>query len=489
MKKGSEVIKADLSYLRPLFWRATFFVAVALGLALRLFALDWRPLHHDEAVNWWFGGRWSSGEFRYDPANYHGPLLFALTAWLKPIGDLGESGLRLPVALASAALPLALLPLRAIVGWRPLALGAVLLALSTTLLWVGRYYIHETLLVAATLAFATCCARVWITRDPRAWFGAALALAVMFALKETTIATLAALVVGAFAVAWPARRRGTKLAALARPAWPGGRVAALGASSALLLLAWAYTSGFAHARGLVDFLRAFALWTHTGVAGAGHTKPWWYYAMLLGRYETGLLVLAIAAAPLLWRGDSLARFCATWFLALLAAYSVTPYKTPWLVINIALPLVLLATLAADHWLRRAPRVAAPVLAVLVAVQAVLAVRLSFVDYTDAREPMVYMQHTDAVRKLAARAIAHVRRSGDGDVLIQSAESWPLPYYLRSLSRLGFTTAPLQGSGAAVVIVDTRLGDVAPREPSRYARERVDVRPDQTYVLWLRRDSR
>ena len=78
MKTGTEVIKEDLDYLPPPAWRLVFWLAIAAAAGLRLFALDWRPLHHDEAVNWWFAGRWLAGEFRYDPGNYHGPLLFAI---------------------------------------------------------------------------------------------------------------------------------------------------------------------------------------------------------------------------------------------------------------------------------------------------------------------------------------------------------------------------------------------------------------------------
>ena len=486
---GTGVVTEDLDYPRPHFWRIAFWLAIAAGAALRLFALDWRPLHHDEAVNWWFGGRWLAGEFRYDPGNYHGPLLFALAGWLRPLADFGEWGVRLPVALASTFLPVALLPLKRVLGWRTLALVAALLATSTTLLWVGRYFIHETLLVAASLAAAACFARWIATRDGRAWAGAAFAVAVMFALKETTIATLAAFAAAVGVAALPAWRAGETPRALAARLWPGPRHAAIGVGAGALLLAWGYTSGFTHAGGLVDFGRAFALWSHTGAAGAGHEKAWWYHAALLGRYEPGLLLLAAAAWPRLRRGDPYALFVATWFVALLAAYSITPYKTPWLIVNATLPLALLAALAVDDWLARRPRVASGAFVVALVLQLVLAARLSFLHFTDEREPMVYMQHTEVVRDLAARVVAASARLGGGAVLIESGESWPLPYYLRALRKVSYSSGPYNEANEPIVLVDTRLGDVPPREAERYTREQVDVRPNQGYVLWLRRDSR
>ncbi len=54
-------------------------MAFCLGLFLRFYALELKPLHHDEGVNSWFllnlKKDFPAG-WKYDPENYHGPFLF-----------------------------------------------------------------------------------------------------------------------------------------------------------------------------------------------------------------------------------------------------------------------------------------------------------------------------------------------------------------------------------------------------------------------------
>ncbi|MBA2645499.1 MAG: TIGR03663 family protein, partial [Pyrinomonadaceae bacterium] len=46
---------------------------------IRVYALELRPLHHDEGVNGFFLTRlFREGKYEYDPANYHGPTLYYL---------------------------------------------------------------------------------------------------------------------------------------------------------------------------------------------------------------------------------------------------------------------------------------------------------------------------------------------------------------------------------------------------------------------------
>ncbi|MGE5361112.1 MAG: hypothetical protein ACM3NQ_19010, partial [Bacteroidales bacterium] len=71
--------------MRKAFFWGLFALALVLGLALRLPRLDARPMHHDEANQALkFGGLLETGQYRYDPADHHGPTLYYLTlpaAW------------------------------------------------------------------------------------------------------------------------------------------------------------------------------------------------------------------------------------------------------------------------------------------------------------------------------------------------------------------------------------------------------------------------
>ena len=58
----------------------------AVAMLLRFYNLPLKPLHHDEGVNGLFLRALAGPphEYRYDPANYHGPTLY-YAAWLSTI--------------------------------------------------------------------------------------------------------------------------------------------------------------------------------------------------------------------------------------------------------------------------------------------------------------------------------------------------------------------------------------------------------------------
>ncbi|MCG7854411.1 MAG: TIGR03663 family protein, partial [Methanoregulaceae archaeon] len=61
-------------------FRNLFFAIFLLALLLRLFVLDLKLFHHDEAVHAWFAWKlMTEGSYAYDPM-YHGPFLYYVTA-------------------------------------------------------------------------------------------------------------------------------------------------------------------------------------------------------------------------------------------------------------------------------------------------------------------------------------------------------------------------------------------------------------------------
>ena len=73
-----------------------------LAAGLRLAFLDLKPPHFDEGVNGWFADQMTRlGYFRYDPANYHGPLHFYAIFLSQTLLGRNLWALRLPAVLAS----------------------------------------------------------------------------------------------------------------------------------------------------------------------------------------------------------------------------------------------------------------------------------------------------------------------------------------------------------------------------------------------------
>ena len=61
-------------------WTYASAAILLLAFALRVYALEMKPLHHDEGVNGFFlTNLLRQGRYAYDPQNYHGPTLYYLT--------------------------------------------------------------------------------------------------------------------------------------------------------------------------------------------------------------------------------------------------------------------------------------------------------------------------------------------------------------------------------------------------------------------------
>lgn len=402
-------------------------VVLAVAAALRLPSLDRRPPHHDEGVNGSLAAEVErTGVYRYDAENFHGPLYFYALAAARP-ADLTE--LRLPTALVGIAM-CALPFLLRIGARRALAMG-LLLATSPLLVYFARFAIHETLLVALTLAFACCVLRRLDGGGP----GWAVASIVLVAAIVSTKETAALLVLAALAVAAIDRR------VLARwwPPWPA---LLLGLGLALALHVVVFTAAFRDPRGLEASVDAYLAWAGRG-AEPGHAKPWWYHLALLGRYE---LVLAIAAIAGVVQRDAIPRVGGLLALALLAAYSLVPYKTPWLVTSS----VALLAIPAGHLLGepRARLHGAAVLALVTSAAAAQAVRLAFLRPADPREPAVYVQTSDDY----AEYMRTIDRAGPrATIAVAIRDPWPLPWVLRG-RHVRWSAA---GPPPDVLIVDER----------------------------------
>ncbi len=200
----------------------------ALALALRLYDLGARAIHHDESLHTVYAWYLAEGRgYQHNPL-MHGPLQFHLIAGLfRLIGD-SEVTARLPAALAGGALVAAPLLLRRWLGGAGTVVAALLLALSPSLLYFSRFARNDSLIALWTLLLV---AAIWRYRQTGAarWLALlAATLALSFATKETVYLTVAMLLLyldAALALELLARggrrgwRRVLEAAALLPSAW------------------------------------------------------------------------------------------------------------------------------------------------------------------------------------------------------------------------------------------------------------------------------
>ncbi len=504
-------------------------VAVVLGVAaiLRLWDLPLAPFHNDEGVNGWFTSQLlRTGQWAYDPANYHGPTLFYAAALSGLLVGLGDVSMRLvPAVFGLATLGLVLLAGRWI--GRAGAIAAVaLLAVSPGMVFFSRYAIHEMLLVFFTLAFVLAAARWWESGRTRFLLAAAAALAAMFATKETAVITVVTLALAAACVPAYERlaprilRRPTRFEALPAAAAPpveparrtrrvdptpyarfGGRdrlVRSLAAAAAVFAVVWVtlFSSLFTNPAGIVDSLRSLAIWTQT--SGATQVSGPLTYLGWMVEEELPLLVVGLAASAwAAWEGRSrFAIFAAAWATGLFLGYSLIGYKTPWLMLSWLLPYALVGGYALGRaWANPRPLVrlgAAAAVAGAFALSLVQAVQLSFRDYDDEANAYVYVQTQrdtlDLVRWLREE---DERRGAGGEmgIVIMSPDYWPLPWYLRDDPKAGFYGSIVDVEAPVQVVKADQVDALPTTFTDRYREQaRYTLRPGVELVVFVERDA-
>ena len=147
-----------------------------------------------------------------------------------------------------------------------------------------------------------------------------------------------------------------------------------------------FTNFFTHPGGVGS-----GIWQSLGYWLAQHEvaraeQPMFYYFMILFVYEFLPWLIALAAAGYyVYRGDRFTRFLVFWAAATLIAYTLAGEKMPWLLVNISLPLIILAGRAINDLASTVPwrtvtRTKLPYLLLGVPLLVILIWRLAFFEF-------------------------------------------------------------------------------------------------------------
>jgi predicted membrane-bound mannosyltransferase len=155
------------------------------------------------------------------------------------------------------------------------------------------------------------------------------------------------------------------------------------------------------------------------------------------RIEPAVLLPGLAGVVLaLLRAERHATvFLALWACGMLSAYSIIPYKTPWLALNIIVPLAACAGYAAQAaWHRWSAAVWYCTCALALGISVALCVSLNFYRYDDHEMPYVYVHAPRGLHDMLKAIERYGEAQGSGRntrIAVVSPENWPLPWYLRN----------------------------------------------------------
>ncbi|HKX83031.1 MAG TPA: hypothetical protein VJL58_02330, partial [Pyrinomonadaceae bacterium] len=255
-----------------------------------------------------------------------------------------------------------------------------------------------------------------------------------------------------------------------------------------------FSSFFTYPDGVKGAIDAYTIWTKTG--SKDHTQNgFWAYVKWLWEAEGPILVLsAIGTAIAFIKGrHRFAMFCGLWGFGLLLAYSIIPYKTPWLALSFILPMCLVAGYGINELFRSIKPIGALLAITAIGVLAYQSIDLNFYRYDDEDTPYVYAhtkrQFLDMVREIE-RYADKSGRGKEARIEIVSPDYWPLVWYLKDYPKAVFhgSIADADQSDIIVAKKDDQDAAVISKYSAKYRYVGTyALRPGVDLMLLVRKD--
>ena len=259
-----------------------------------------------------------------------------------------------------------------------------------------------------------------------------------------------------------------------------------------------FSSFFTYAEGMSKAFEAYTIWTKTG--SKDHTQNGRLAYIKWGlKVETPLLVVSSLGAlvALLKARHRFAIFTAFWAFGMFAAYTLIPYKTPWLALSFYLPMCIIGGYGINELVTtKKPllRIAGILLAIIAAVLlAYQTYDLNFVRYDDKEMGYVYAHSKRPMLDLVAKIEYYAEKSEkgkDATIEIVSPDYWPMTWYLNEYGHANFHGQLVDANTSEMIVAKKKDQDAAVIQKYSAHYKFVGVwalRPGVDLVLLVRKD--
>ena len=395
-----------------------------------------------------------------------------------------------------------------------LSLASYLTDDSFNALWAVRagFFIAEAVLVFFVIRMLL----VWNDGRPIYFLLASACVALLFATKETAFITLGTMLIACVCVRiWRKvyRNRGAESAEDEISDeflnWQSFRNAlGTGTDRLLILIAAAavfiyisvlfFSSFFTYPQGVKGAIEAYTIWTKTG--SKDHTQNG-YLAYLKWAWETEAPILILSALGSIIAfakaRHRFAMFAALWAFGLFLAYTIIPYKTPWLALSFLLPMCIIAGYGINE-LATARDVKAKIAAAVLAVAGTSVLTYQTWDHNFVRpadEDTVYAYaHTNTeFLTMVAEIERYAEKSGVGHnavIDIVTPDYWPLVWYLKDFPHANFHGRLVDTKDAEIIVAkkNDQDAEVIRRYSANYRfAGQYDLRSGVELMLLVRKD--
>ncbi len=344
---------------------------------------------------------------------------------------------------------------------------------------------------------------------------ASASAALFFATKETAFITIGTMVMAAISV-WIWRK--IYRAIIGKPrendlepvelTWQNFR-AGLGDGTDLNLLIIAvlvvfgyisilfFSSFFTYSDGILGAFKAYAFWTKTGTGDHTQNGTWGYLKWGM-KIESPIFILSAIGTliALIKARHRFAIFTGFWAFGLFTAYSIIPYKTPWLALSFILPMCLVAGYGINE-LAKSNDIGQKIFAVLLTLFATVILGyqtydLNFVRYDDDSMTYVYAHTRRGFLDLIKQIEYYADKSGkgkDAGIEVVSPEYWPMTWYMRDYPKAIFHSRFADVTTSEMIVASqAQLGELNKRYGANYKYVGTyPLRPGVELFLLVRKD--
>ena len=267
-----------------------------------------------------------------------------------------------------------------------------------------------------------------------------------------------------------------------------------------------FSSFFTHPEGVRSAFEAYTLWFKTGSKDHTQNGFWAYVRWGIGLSENWsldlknggegpIMILSVVGTAIAFiKGrHRFAMFTGLWAFGLLLAYSIIPYKTPWLALSFLLPMCLVAGYGINELFASIKPLAIFLVVAATGVMAYQTIDLNFYRYDDEDTAYVYAHTKRQFLDLVREIDRYADKSGNGKnarIEIVSPDYWPLVWYLNDYPKAVFHGSIADADQSDIIVAKKKDQDAAviSKYSARYRYvETYPLRPGVDLMLLVRKD--
>ena len=258
-----------------------------------------------------------------------------------------------------------------------------------------------------------------------------------------------------------------------------------------------FSSFFSYPEGISKAFEAYSVWTETGKKD--HTQNgMWAYVKWGMKIESPIFILSAVGTviALAKARHRFAMFAGFWAFGMFAAYTLIPYKTPWLALSFLLPMCIIAGYGINELVgsrETGVKILGGLLAVLAAgTLAYQTYDLNFVRYDDDSMPYVYAHTRRGFLDLISQIEYYADKSGkgkDASIEIVSPDYWSMPWYMRDYPKAIFHGQLADATTSEMIVAsEAQKADLNARYGAHYKYVGTyPLRPGVELYLLVRKD--